>query len=186
MDVIPPAPFAETARRAFPAEAAMAADQAVRALSLVVDDGYRQAAEPFLMGAHQIALPRRLHFTVLGREEARTLPLAARCLVTRATDGHLREAAIRSILASEEPWVAPFVLAPLGEYVIEIIKDIAGATGRLDRTLYVDLVRRNPQALRLMRASATSYWNAFYRASYPNKAHYPALRVLDELEAWAG
>jgi hypothetical protein len=186
MDIIPPASFAETARRAFPAQAATEAELAVQALRRCVDDGYRQGAEPLLLETQQIALPRRLHFRVLGADEVRALPVAARCLVTRATDGHLRQAAIRSILTAREPWVAPFILAPLGEYVIEIIADIAGAMPRLERTLYADVVGRNPQALRLMRARATSYWNAFHRAPYPNKADYPALRVLDELEAWAG
>jgi hypothetical protein len=186
MDVLAPAPFAEAARRAFPPEAATAADQAVRLLSPVVNEGYRQPAESFLLGVHQIALPKRLDFKVLGRDEVRALPVAARCLVSRATDGHQRQVAVRSILGAEEPWVVPFVLAPLGEYVIEIIEDIAMALPRLDRALHADLVRQNPRALRLMRARATSYWNAFHRARYPNKADYPALRVLDELEAWAG
>lgn len=134
-----------------------------------------------------IAIPERLHFVGLstGSDSLSSLNPASRCLITRATDGRLRQQAARSVINDQSAWVAPFVLMLLGEYVIEIVEDIRDALPTLDRSVYSNLVRENRQNVQRLRAKATSYWDAYYRRQYPQKRHYPGLKALHEMETWA-
>jgi len=185
MDAFSPQPFAEAAHHAFPPALAAAAEQAAAVLWPFVDDTYRQGAHPFDIQGQPMAAPGRLHFVGLGLARMDRLGLMERCLVSRATDGRLRQAAVQSILASREDWVAPYVLLPLCEYVIEIVEDIRRARSSLDQRIYGDVVRENRQAMRTLRARAISYWNAYHRERYPLMWSYPALRMLDEMESWS-
>ncbi|WP_420471319.1 hypothetical protein [Brevundimonas sp. FT23042] len=39
--------------------------------------------------------------------------------------------------------------------------------------------------MRTLRARATSYWNVYHRDRYPLMRSYPALLMLDEMQAWS-
>jgi hypothetical protein len=187
MDALSPKPFIEAARRAFPFGLLSLASEAALELSPVVDDSYRQRSEAIHVQGQLVAIPRRLHFVGLSAEHEtiNDLNLASRCLVTRATDGHLRQKALQSIVSYREAWVAPFVLMVLGEYVIEIVEDVREALPALDRAIYANLVRENRKTVQALRAKAISYWDAYHRQRYPQKRDYPGLQALYELEAWA-
>ena len=187
MDVFSPKPFKETARRAFPFSAMSLANEAALELSSLVDDTYRQRSEAVDVLGEMIAIPRRLHFGGLSAKDDMmdNLNLASRCLIARATDGHLRQRAVRSIIPYQEAWVAPFVVILLGEYVIEIVEEVRDALPILDQSIYANLVRENRQAVERLRAKATSYWDAYHRQRYPLKRDYPGLQALHELEGWA-
>lgn len=107
------------------------------------------------------------------------------CLLTRSTNGYLRQAAVRNLLHSSEPWAIPYVVLLAGEYVIEIGADLKEALSELDRASYRDFVRGNPHLLSLMKARATSYWSCYYRFACPDRRNYPALIFLQRLEEWA-
>jgi len=187
MDAFSPKPFKEAARWAFPFIASSLANDAALELSPLLDDTYRQRSEAVNVRGQVIGIPSRLHFVGLPAkgDALDHLNLASRCLTTRATDGHLRQRAVLSIISYQEAWVAPFVVMLLGEYVIEIVEDIRNALPTLDQSIYANLVRENRQAVQKLRARATSYWDAYHRQRYPLKRDYPALQALHELEAWA-
>jgi hypothetical protein len=187
MDALSPKPFKEAARRAFPFGMAALADDAASELSSFIDDTYRQRSEAIDVTGQMIAIPQRLHFVGLSASSDRlgNLNPASRCLVTRATDGHLRQQAARSIIDHQSAWVAPFVLMLLGEYVIEIVEDVRDALPILDQSVYANLIRENRQTVQKLRARATSYWDAYYRPRYPLKRDYPGLQALHEMETWA-
>jgi len=177
----------EAARRAFPFGMASLADEAASELSPFVDDTYRRRSEAIEVTGQTIAIPQRLHFVGLYADTDRLSDLnpASRCLMTRATDGRLRQQAVRSVIGDQSAWVAPFVLMLLGEYVIEIVEDVRAALPVLDQSVYANLVRENRQTLQRLRARATSYWDAYYRQQYSQKRDYPGLQALHEMETWA-
>jgi len=135
-----------------------------------------------------VHVPYRLHF-LSGVDSIQYLgqksPLV-RCLMSRSTDGHRRQIALRSILALKEAWIIPFVVFLVGEYVIEIVQDVHASLQTLDRGAYVNFVRENRSTMRLLRSRATSYWDCYHRRAYPDKRDYPGMVVLDQLEQWAG
>lgn len=103
------------------------------------------------------------------------------CVYSRHHDGHVRERALSHIRTVDEPWVAPFVIQLLGEYVIEIAERAATVIATPPRTAFVAFLRENPDFLELTTARATSYWNEYYRKRFPLRAAYPALSALASL-----
>ncbi|MCX2863918.1 hypothetical protein OOZ63_18995 [Paucibacter sp. PLA-PC-4] len=111
--------------------------------------------------------------------------LVALCIGARHDDGFLRESCVRKLLRVREPWVLPFVLAPLGEYVIEIIELIESALPSLDASGCAEFVRANPAFMATLRRRVISYWDCYFRRAYPMICQYPAYRALMTLEGMA-
>jgi hypothetical protein len=182
-----PKPFLNAALAAFPRDCRSVALAAADELAPIVDDKYRKRSISMNIGGQDVYIPERLHFVCAGRmlKDHDSVTLAARCLLTRSTDGHLRQRGLISIIKFRENWVIPFVILLAGDYVAEVVSEILLVLPELDRPSYADFVRRNRPAIRVLRAKATSYWNAYYRHIYLTPSSYPGLAVLHELETWA-
>jgi len=166
------------------------AESAAEALAVLVDDQYdftRGALSVVVLG-RPLLVPSRIHF--VGMKEAwpqlqGNFSPATRCLCTRSTDGYVRHAALRSVLGVNEPWAVPFVVLLAGEYVVEIVADMVAYLPSLERRIYAEFVLENRHLMRLLRAKAVSYWDCYYRNSYPERKVYPGLVFLHQLETWA-
>jgi hypothetical protein len=181
-------PFFKSAVAAFPrANRALAIDTA-RALLPFVDESYRQSSVRVIVLGETVQIPKRIHFLGLAEENLKAhgaLSPAVQCLRARSTDGYQRQASLKCILSINEPWSVPFVVLLAGEYVIELIEDMVTASSMLDRATYINFVHENRGLMRLLRSRATSYWNCYYRVSYPDRGSYPGLAFLHQLELWA-
>ena len=51
--------------------------------------------------------------------------VVARCMLARHHDGFVRQRQIDDLVRLSEPWSVPYVLALLGEYVLEIHQSLA-------------------------------------------------------------
>ena len=153
-----------------------------------IDKNYRVRAIEAIACGRKVQIPDRVHFvhltpSLLGNEHPATV--AALCLCSRSTDGHIRQYALQRILGQQVCWVIPFIALLSGEHVVEIIAEIVAAIPNLDRVAYRDFVLENRALMRILRAKATSYWDCYYRAEYPERAEYPGLHFLHQLESWA-
>ncbi|WP_166352519.1 hypothetical protein [Phytoactinopolyspora limicola] len=109
------------------------------------------------------------------------------CLYTRQHNGFVRQRWLAHVFSSDEAWVVPFVVQLLGEYVIEICRDVE--TFVLDVLPGRPVLRRNiatfladnPSFLELTECRAVSYWACYYRYRLPLRGTYPALTALDAL-----
>jgi len=126
---------------------------------------------------YSLPLLRSLILSSSGK--TRTLAL---CLGTRHWDGYVREECIRELIEIDCPWVAPFVVQLLGEYVIQIVNIIVAALPRVNRETYGTFVRANPQFLDTTKRRATSYWDCYYRHSYIHLREYPGLLAIEQVE----
>jgi hypothetical protein len=122
--------FLNSVVAAFPTHLHPMAEGAAKALAAHVDESYRirhtTAVVAVVLGT-PISIPNRIHF--LGINEAWSQSQgqfrpAIQCLCTRSTNGHVRHAALRSVLCIAETWAVPFVVLLAGEYVVEIIADM--------------------------------------------------------------
>ena len=185
---IPLPTFEKAAIAAFPWEWRGFAKEAAKEISPFVDDSYRRSSDAVSVLGRDVKIPCRIHFNGLSKTglsaQGKTW-LGVQCLCTRSTDGYLRHAALRNILFSDEPAIVPFVVMLAGEYVVEIIEDIVAASSMLDRQSYANFVRENRPVMRHLRAKAASYWDRYYRTAYPDRAVYPGLAFLHEVERWA-
>ena len=90
------------------------------------------------------------------------------CLQTRSNDGFKRQRAAADLLADLPPWGAPFIIGLFGEYVVEILDDIAAAlTPELERTLAAFIACNEPY-WNNAKQKVASYWNVYYRARWLN------------------
>jgi hypothetical protein len=156
----------------------------------------RQWTERFAVRveAETVVIPARLHFASdrLALAETDAAWSFVRALQTRSNDGFERQRAARDLLRNADPWFAPFIVALIGEYIVEILQDVSEElTPELERTLGA-FIRDNEAFWARTKRRITSYWNAYYRWSraselrqaYP-RDRYVGFTLVDRLEAAA-
>ena len=176
---------------AFPFE--LAAD--VRAILRVVPESrYSQEMTaddipPVVVSGEVLRIPYRVYFPEpSGRSVARLTPrqrLVLAAIFTRNSDGYVRERCLREVIRSDEPWVVPFVVQLLGEYVIEIASAI-DALGGERPAAYAAFVRENPSYWTWIRARMISYWSYYYRRRIRDFSDYPFYQAARTVGAWNG
>jgi hypothetical protein len=87
--------------------------------------------------------------------------------------------------SSADPWVPPFVVQLLGEYVIEIAQAIEEVVspGLDSYRAYADA---NHDHCRVVSARMINYWALYHRRQVPSFADYPAYRAVSRLGVWRG
>jgi len=111
--------------------------------------------------------------------DARRLAL---CFGTRHHNGHIREACLRQLGVMDPPWVIPFFVQLLGEYVVEIAEVVAEATSSADPAELAAFVAGNPGFMATTRRRVLSYWDCYYRDRWSTVATYPAMVALNAVE----
>ena len=126
------------------------------------------------------------------------------CLYTRHHDGYVRQRHLANIITSPEPWVPPYVVELIGEYVVEIIADIRVGLAELDepgsarRRQHGRFVESNPARFNLISRRVQSYWANYYHRSFrkPTDSHgdarwcstaepYPGFLLVESLRSAA-
>ena len=149
----------------------------------------------------QLAIPRRIYNAELSDRTLAAMDATERtvahCLFTRHHDGYVRQRNLESAVGSSIDWVVPYVVALIGEYVIEIVQTILdrldlGTPNSTDRRRYGAFIVANPGFFATTARRVTSYWNCYYRLDYPavdprdgRFPRYPGFALIDELRAAA-
>lgn len=130
-----------------------------------------------------IRIPARLRFRNNHADEAieGNTRLMVRCLRSRSTDGFERQRAVRNLLLDVQPWSAPFIVALIGEYVIEILDDIATAFSDSVLDPIVEFLLENPAYWLLTKQRVSSYWNVYYRRS-TRRADYSGFKLTRQID----
>jgi hypothetical protein len=118
------------------------------------------------VGDESVTIPYRVHF------DPPLIPVAlfdfrqrelVDCLLTRHSDGFVRQRHLVRILGLRHNWIPPFVIQLAGEYVVEILRVINQSLPLLDSSAYQEFINRNPSFLDLTEQRITSYWDCYYR-----------------------
>lgn len=185
----------ETLLRAFPSEVRAVAEQVIAGLPVAdyppvgdVSQSNHKQWDGITVHGQPVAIPARIYNPptdgVRGKAGAETVRA---CLYSRHHNGHVRQAALPTLLRSEAWWAIPFVVQLLGEYVIEICDDIAAYTaGELPQhpafeAEFQSFCADNPAFIALTEARARSYWAEYYRREHLWPHTYPALVALARL-----
>ena len=104
------------------------------------------------------------------------------CFFTRHHNGYVREAFLKKIIQSKEPWVVPYVFGVLGEYVIELLDVIFRNLDNLYLPNYIEFINANNQYYNLTKQRVVSYWNCYYRWLYKYKNDYVGFKILKFLK----
>ena len=125
--------------------------------------------------------PSALHSMISNSpSETRTMAL---CLGTRHCDGHVREECLRQVIGINLPWVVPFVIQLVGEYVIEIVNVVVHELPNLDKATFSNFVRQNPGFIPTTRRRVTSYWSCYHRGRFPHQQESPGYLAMQWLES---
>ncbi|MGW2372250.1 hypothetical protein [Kitasatospora sp. NPDC001683] len=178
---------------AFPAEfAADAAD-----VMAVVPAARHRPLGPFavVVEGEQIAIPHRVHHDEPSPAAVAGLSPRQRqllhCWYSRHGDGWVRQRHLARIVRSADPWVVPFVLRLVGEYVLEILVAIGDelpgllAPGSPGRLAYGRFIAANPAFFDRLQRQVVSYWSCYHRELYPDFRAYPGCTALDLLRSAA-
>ncbi|MBQ5949244.1 hypothetical protein [Massilia sp. ST3] len=71
----------------------------------------------------------------------------------------------------------PYILQLAGEYVVEIVDDIARAIASRDAAPLAAFVRENPDYMATLERRIMSYWSCHHRHAYPERPDYPGFRL---------
>lgn len=89
-------------------------------------------AQRLVVQGEEIELPARIYNPELSSHVTGRLSpvqrLIAACAYSRHHDGYVRQASCAALLPAREPWIVPYVVQQLGEYVVEIYR-VSGARG---------------------------------------------------------
>ncbi|MEU4532506.1 hypothetical protein AB0F49_30165 [Micromonospora ureilytica] len=137
-----------------------------------------------LVDGEPVVIPYRIHNdepSVAAEAELSTTQRAVLdCLYTRHHDGRLRQRRLERVVGVIQPWVAPFVVQLVGEYVDEILlairrvlaPELAVPHSPTD-AVYARLAAENPAFVALTGQRVASYWDCYHRRRYPRLIDYP-------------
>ncbi len=172
-------------------------DDAAAVAALLPPAEFRPAA-PFVVrvGGESLTIPGRIYCPELPADDLSALPATQRAIIhrvyTRHHDGRVRRRHLRSIIDEPRPWVAPFVVRLVGEYVADILLDIRTGLVEVDvpgtrmHAVYGEFGAANPEFITLTRQRVASYWNCYHRNLWADRAHYPGTTVIESVMAAAG
>ncbi|WP_051407398.1 hypothetical protein [Nocardia sp. CNY236] len=177
---------------AFPAS--LAADARVVAQALPPAHPQPAGSFPVWVQGEHLTLPYRLYnpepaadvFDRLSPRQTKIL----HCLYTRHHNGHVRHHHLNQVIDATDPWIVPFVVQLVGEYVLDIVITIQQGLIDLDQPrlphhqAYGRFAAANPHFLHLTGQRVAGYWNCYYRHRYPHR-DYPGRLLIDSLQAAA-
>lgn len=153
------------------------------------------ASFPVVVAGQQVSIPGRLY-----NDEPSPVAMASlsprqrqllHCLYSRHCDGVVRQRHLEGIVAATDPWVVPFVVQLVGEYVLEILVVICGGLrdlatpGTRGHVAYGQFVVDNPAYFARTQRRVVSYWSCYYRGAYASFRGYPGSTLLDLLRSAA-
>lgn len=140
-----------------------------------------------------VAIPSRVYNEpipdLIYKSFSETQQSIADCLYSRSHDGHRRQRHLEKIVSLEYPWVVPYVVLALGDYVVEIAESVETGLANLGQpeswqaSSYRTFADHNSELIKLVRARAISYWDCYYSDRYAlsdgaDLPMYPSLKVL--------
>ncbi|MDR0235598.1 hypothetical protein [Acinetobacter sp.] len=136
-----------------------------------------------------IKIPARIYINAVQSFEFQNFPLIQRqilwCIFTRHHNGFVRQKALEKLLQQNlEYFMTPFIFQLLGEYVAEILKIIEPHLNENNQNKWSDFILENPQYFQITQSRIISYWNEYYRSSYPDFKNYIGHQILTKLKKY--
>jgi hypothetical protein len=186
-----------TSKTCFAAAFPTALADDVRIAQAAMPPGPYPRLSPFTVSVagEAVAIPSRINNPepTQARLAALTLrqQIIVSCLYTRHCDGYVRQRHVERVIRTPEPWIVPFVVQLVGEYVLEILVAIEHGLSEADaadsafRALYGGFLAANPDFFARTERRVVSYWNCYHRHDHPDFARYPGAHLLNVLRSMA-
>ncbi len=103
------------------------------------------------------------------------------CIYTRHYNGFVREKHLNKIEITQI-WQIPFVIQLLGEYVIELFPIIESKINKNNFSLFKKFIAENQLYFHQTECRVISYWNEYYRITYPELKEYIGYKIKEKLK----
>lgn len=134
----------------------------------------------------QLSIPYRIYFNEPESEKENTLTntqkVILNCIYLRHHNGFVRQSRLEQIV-SNEYWITPFYFQLLGEYVIEILDVLDQQLNNIKLENYKRFALENPKYYRQTESRMITYWNNYYRGSFPKLKLYVGKIVFEQIKA---
>lgn len=141
---------------------------------------------PIVLNGERLSIPFRVYLKEPESDRIASLTnrqqLILSAILSRSSNGFVREKSVERLLKSDEPWIPPFVLQLLGEYVLQIILVVQEHSAVLKRSEYRRFVSENPAFMQLLKQRIISYRDCYYRAMFPQLRDYPAFQMFESFK----
>lgn len=138
---------------------------------------------PILVNGEQLNIPYRVYLREPAPAHLSALTdmqqLILSAILSRSSNGFVREKSVGELLRSDEAWIPPFVLQLVGEYVLEIIRVVEEHSEVLKGSQYRRFAIDNPAFFQLLKQRIISYWNCYYRTTFPRLTDYPGFQIAE-------
>ena len=186
--MIEQAEVAARLRSAFPRSAVVDVDAALGVLPLAETPPSAEDIGKVAIAGEALRIPMRIYSPEPTLDSVDRLSGSAKvvlaCLFTRHHSGVVRQAHLEQLFATEAPWVPPYVFQLVGEQVVEIAALVLEHIDQLRNDRYASFAQSNPVFIRTIRHRLVSYWDRYYRNTYPELSDYPAYQVINGLALW--
>lgn len=152
--------------------------------SLLLPPAEHDCSEPVSVscGGETLLIPGRIYFPAPSDSVFRMLDdpehSIVACWFTRHHDGHVRERFLRSLAAFDSAWIIAYVVSLCGEPVIELLHYIWDRRDLFDRLTLGGWLHENETFHAQTRSRIVSYWNCYYRSSFPRFTDFIGSRLL--------
>jgi hypothetical protein len=143
-----------------------------------------------------LAIPYRIYNPEASQEVIASLSptqqMMLHCLFTRHHDGFVRQRHLFPILDDDKPWVVPYVVALIGEYVVEILHDIEKGIADIERLeskrrrLYGRFAADNAEFIELTKNRVARYWSQYHSSGYLNPTRNHLERTDPGIDVYPG
>ena len=135
-----------------------------------------------LCAGDRLTIPGRIYCRVPDQLELTLLSNIEQFIVaswfTRHNDGYVRERFLRLLPVYDQAWVIAYIVALCGEYVIQILRAIWERRNLFDPVVLGQWLRDNQPFYDQTRSRIISYWNCYYRKSFPRFTDYVGSHIL--------
>ncbi len=129
--------------------------------------------EKVVVGKEIIDIPTRIYYkppySLVDSKYTQTERKILNCIFSRHNDGYIRQKAILNIIDSDSNWTTPYVVRIIGEYVIEVLKDINNHFEKINKPNLASFIRQNPDFYNRTYSRVSSYWDCYFRHQFPEK-----------------
>lgn len=154
-------------------------------------DGFRVSEEHTKFERYLLSTGESIYFPYRFYHGAVPLPdrefadfesyLIFHCMMTRSSNGFLREQHLQTILDTAFPeWCMPYILKLSSEYLIEILQVLYDGLKDRDNRDFQFFSFNNVAMLKKSYSRMVSYWNEYYRTQSANLRNYVGYKLFHE------
>ncbi|MBQ4139967.1 MAG: hypothetical protein IJD70_01400 [Clostridia bacterium] len=161
--------FTERMTRAFPLCLRNDVEQICKKIIIVNNRFHYDDSTKWLLSSGEIiAIPYRIVLKEPNNSFESSLTQTQKniyhCIMSRNSDGYIREKHIKALLEKEPPeWAIPYIIKICDEYVVEILQTVYDAINQRDCRKYREICSLNFDYIKRAHTRMISYWNEYYR-----------------------